>query len=126
MIKVQTGTFDKISIDILVNFNFPRRPLCVFFYPKLTGKKYFLSQIEALICTRRDFLCNRWREPIRNPHPLNSASDWFPATVAANSRTECCVVYRDFKVKRYVHVLISMVKMFSILKLVYGTNCLVD
>ena len=31
---------------------------------------------------------NRW--PIRNSHALNSAVNWFPPTVAANSVTEIC------------------------------------
>ena len=32
---------------------------------------------------------NRWQEPIRKSHPLNSAFNWTLPTVAANS----CVVY---------------------------------
>ena len=40
---------------------------------------------------------NLWYEPIRNPHPLNSAFNWFTPTVAANSCTNRCVVYFGLK-----------------------------
>ena len=36
---------------------------------------------------------NRWRERIRNPHPLNSASNWFPQTVVARKVEYCIYKY---------------------------------
>ena len=36
--------------------------------------------------------CNFLQQPIRNPHPLISAFNWFTATVAANNCTKNCIV----------------------------------
>ena len=77
------------------------RPFCVTVGPKFSLIKirpfyapFFRASIHYAIF-RATVCSNRWREPIGNAHPLNSAFNWFSLTVAANSCTKSCVrVYR--------------------------------
>ena len=43
--------------------------------------------------TLRNFSCNCWREPIKCRVECMGISDWLATRVAANSCTECCVVW---------------------------------
>ena len=49
-------------------------------------KKLNVSYVSHKMLKLRNFPCSCLREPIRKPHSLNLAFNWFPPTVAANSR----------------------------------------